>query len=43
MYTVVYVSIELCIYVNVRQKLNAPTDVCTQLFADANVRIQLYM
>ena len=39
----VYVSIWLCIYVNVCQKLYVPNDLCTQLFADANVRIQLYM
>ena len=25
------------------QKLYVPNDICTQLFADANVRIQLYM
>ena len=43
MYTAVYVSIELCIYVNVCQNLYVPNDLCTQLFADANVHIQLYV
>ena len=31
------------IYANVCQKLYVPNDLCTQLFADANIHIQLYM
>ena len=36
---------QLCItvYITVYQKLYVPNDICTPLFADANVHIQLYM
>ena len=40
-YSCICEYIAVHIYVNVCQKLHVPNDVCTQLFADANVRTQL--